>query len=168
MAKTKYQPDFPERAKKLAQEGIIDRDIAKALGISEDTFYEFQKRHLEFSEAVKEGKRRPNQEVEAALFKIAVGYTAQERHVELDAQQKPKKITVIDKVFAPVPVAQIFWLKNRMREKWHDVRQIVAQVSSGVPQLPADTTDEDIEIISANLKRLMPQLFNGRQHAGKN
>jgi hypothetical protein len=57
--------------------------------------------HREFREALKEGKRRPNEEVEAALFKRALGYDTQ-------------------------------------------------------------------EVVVANVKRLMPELFDGKQRAGKN
>jgi hypothetical protein len=32
--KTKYQPDFPERAKKMAEERLLDEQIASQLGIS--------------------------------------------------------------------------------------------------------------------------------------
>jgi hypothetical protein len=166
--KTKYQPDFPERAKKMAEEGLLDDQIAGQLSIDGATYYRYHERYREFREAIKEGKRRPNEEVEAALFKTAIGYTVQERHVELGPDQKPKKITVVDKHIAPVPVSIIFWLKNRMREKWRDVRQIEAQVSPGRPQLPDDMKEEDFEVVTANLKRLMPELFDGKQRAGKN
>lgn len=50
-----------------------------------------------------------------------------------------------------------------MREKWRDVRRIEAQVGAGAPQIPEDTSQEDLEVISANLKRLMPELFDGKQ-----
>jgi hypothetical protein len=166
--KTKYQPDFPERAKKMAEEGLLDEQIWEQLGIGKVAFYDYQNTHPNFANALKEGKRKPNEEVEATLFKSAVGYTVQERHVELDAQQKPKKIIVIDKHVPGNVVAQIFWLKNRMRERWRDVREITAQVTGGPPQLPEDMPDEELEIVTANLKRLMPNLFNGKQHAGKN
>lgn len=92
----------------------------------------------------------------------------QERHVELGADQKPKKITVIDKHVQPNVVGIIFWLKNRMRERWRDVRQVDAQVNQGPPQLPEDMPDEELDLVTENLRRLMPNLFNGKQGAGKN
>ena len=115
--KTKYLPDFPERAKKMAEEGLLDDQIAGQLGGGTAAFYRYQEQHREFREALKEGKRRPNEEVEAALFKSAVGYTVQERHVELGPEQKPRKITVVDRYIQPNTTSQIFWLKNRMRDK---------------------------------------------------
>ena len=76
--KTKYQADFPAKAKKLAKQGLLDGDIAKSLGVSEAVFYEYQKKHPDFLEALKEGKRKPNADVEASLFKVAMGYEVQE------------------------------------------------------------------------------------------
>jgi hypothetical protein len=55
-----------------------------------------------------------------------------------------------------------------MRERWRDARQIEAQLGRGVPQIPADTSDEDLEVITNNLKRLMPELFDNKQQEGKN
>ena len=167
--KTKYQADFPERAKKLAEEGVLDKDIAKALGINQDTLYVWQKRHPEFAEALKEGKRRPNQEVEAALFKAALGGEYQEREAHPDPNdptgQRMKVTKVTQKMMPSNVTAQIFWLKNRMRDKWRDVREIKAEVQTGQPQLPVDMPDEEAEEVAENLRRMMPELFNGgRQH----
>ncbi len=33
--------------------------------------------------------------------------------------------------------------------------------------LPEDMPDEKLEIVTNNLKRLMPELFDGKQRAGK-
>ena len=164
--KTKYQPDFPERARKLAEQGLLDDQIAQQLGIEKSAFYDYQKKHAEFAEALKEGKRRPNEDVEASLFKSAMGFTVQERHVEMDAvTNKAKKVTVTDRFIPPSGAAQIFWLKNRMKEKWRDVREIKADVNTGQPQLPSDMSDEEVDEVAENLKRMMPELFNGKQHA---
>lgn len=170
--KTKYQADFPERAKKLAQDGLLDKDIAKVLGISEDTFYEYQKQHPEFSEALKEGKRKPDEEVEAALFKTALGYEYKEVTavpVGSGEDAKARVVRVVTKQVQPNVVAQIFWLKNRMRQRWRDARQLDATVTPGAPRVDEEIEEEDLAVVTSNLKRLMPDLFNGRQqHAGKN
>jgi len=93
----------------------------------------------------------------------------QERHVELGPDQKPKKITVMDRHVPGNVAAEIFWLKNRMRERWRDIRQIEANVQQGgPPQLPEDISEEDLEVVTSNLKLLMPELFDGKERAGKN
>jgi cell division protein FtsX len=169
--RTKYQPGFPERARKLAEEGLLDEQIARQLGVGTVAFYRYQEQHREFREALKEGKRKPNEEVEAALFKRAVGYETREVTAVPMVQGGESKARVVKVVTKQVPgdvTAQILWLKNRMRERWRDARQIEAQLGRGVPQIPADTSDEDLEVITNNLKRLMPELFDNKQQEGKN
>lgn len=46
--KCKYDESFDTLSEELASEGIMDSAIAKALGISERVFYEYQKRFPQF------------------------------------------------------------------------------------------------------------------------
>ena len=48
MRPTKYEPDFPQRAKQLAREGLTDTQIAEALGVSKVTYYKYQRDYPEF------------------------------------------------------------------------------------------------------------------------
>jgi hypothetical protein len=135
--KTKYRADFPERAKKLAEEELLDEQIWKQLGIKKVAFYDYQKKYPNFANALKEGKRRPNEEVEAARFKRAVGYETQEVIAVPMGSGEDAKARVVRIVRKHVPgdvTEQIFWLKNRVREKWRDAREVQAQVSPGVPR----------------------------------
>jgi hypothetical protein len=163
--KTKYQPDFPERAKKMAEEGLLDEQIASQLGIKISTYYLYQKQHIEFLEALKEGKKKPNLEVEASLFKMCTGWTFQERKARPDPMDKTgrrmKVVEVIEKQVLPNVVAQIFWLKNRMPERWRDVRHLDARTNEPVTQLPDNTPDEELEVVLENVKRLMPHVEIG-------
>lgn len=172
MSKTKYQEDFPERAKKLAQEGRTDAEIWKSLGIGKVAFYDYQLKHPNFANALKEGKVKPNEEVEAALYKTALGYEYKEVTavpVGSGKDAQARVVRVVTKQVQANVVAQIFWLKNRMRERWRDVRQVDATITPGAPQVQDDLEEEDLVVVTSNLKRLMPDIFNGRQqHAGKN
>ena len=69
MAKLKYDEDFPARAEDWARQGLRDEDIAKKLGISKDTFYEYKKMFPDFSDAIKRGKAPIDFEVENKLLK---------------------------------------------------------------------------------------------------
>ena len=76
-----------------ARDGLTDEQIAKNMCISPSTLYEWKKKYSEISESLKEGKEIADYLVENALFKNALeGNTT----------------------------AQIFWLKNRKRDKWRD------------------------------------------------
>jgi len=122
MAKLKYVKDFTARAEGLAREGMIDEEIAAALGISTASYYNYQKKHVEFLEAIKRGKAPVDFKVENALLKRAMGYEYEETTVEYDAaiegkKATPKKIKKITKRVIPDVAACIFWLKNRKPKK---------------------------------------------------
>lgn len=97
MAKSKWEQvkDKLILVEGWAREGLNNEQIAEKLEINPDTLYQYQKKHPEFSEALKRGKEIVDYEVENALLKNAL----------------EGNIT-----------AQIFWLKNRKPNKWKDKR----------------------------------------------
>ena len=98
-----------------ARSGLTDEQIAKNIGIATSTFYEWKKKELEFSEALKKGKEVIDFEVENALLKRALGYEYEEETYENGILTKKVK-----KHVAPDTTAQIFWLKNRKPNNWKD------------------------------------------------
>ena len=95
--KSKYG-DFVDRkglvlVRGWARDGLTDVQIAKNIGITTSTLYEWKNKYSDFSEALKESKEVADFEVESALFKKA----------------KMGDVT-----------AQIFWLKNRKPKQWRD------------------------------------------------
>lgn len=102
-----------------ARDGLTDEQIAKNIGIATSTFYEWKKKEIEFSEALKKGKEVVDFEVENALLKKALGYT-----ITLNKQKVTKDGDVVDITeevhVPPDTTAQIFWLKNRKPNTWKD------------------------------------------------
>ena len=97
MAGGKYQkwlePDNLILLEGWARDGLTDEQIAKNMGVSASTLYEWKKRFLEISESLKKGKEVVDYEVENALLKSALeGNTT----------------------------AQIYWLNNRKPDKWRN------------------------------------------------
>ena len=97
MAKGKYEKWLKEENLLLlegwARDGLTDEQIAKNIGITVSTFYEWKKKYSEISESLKKGKEVVDYEVENALLSSALGGNR---------------------------TAQIFWLKNRRPDKWRD------------------------------------------------
>lgn len=128
--KEKYEDTFPLLAQDYARRGLIDKQIAKKLGISEPTYYEYQKKYPEFLKAIKKGKAPVDVEVENALLKRAKGYEYEEIHTEYrpkgktDEKAKPSLIKRIIKQVVPDVTAQIFWLKNRRPKVWKDKHDV--------------------------------------------
>lgn len=121
-----------------ARAGLADEQIAHNMGISPSTYYVWKEKYSEISEAIKKGKEVSDYEVESALFKSATGFKQTLRKPmklkeEKQIQGKGKVVTerveyVEEEIFiAPNTVAQIFWLKNRMPDKWRDKPVVAVQ-----------------------------------------
>ncbi len=133
MAKLKYDDTFPLQAEDMARKGLIDKQIANNLGISEGTLYDYQKKYPEFLKALKRGKAPVDVEVENALLKRALGFEYEEIHTEYrippgetepDVKAKPYSIRRVKKFVVPDTTAIIFWLKNRRKDAWRDIRDL--------------------------------------------
>lgn len=112
-----------------ARNGLTDLDIAKNMGITQSTLYDWKKKYPAFSEALKRGKEVVDIIVENALLKRALGYSYKETTRELVVNKSTGvsglKITkVVEKEVVPDVTAQIFWLKNRKPADWRDKSQV--------------------------------------------
>lgn len=138
MAKPKYDTNVKPKlflVQMWARDGLTDEQIAKKLGISKASFYNYQKEHIEFFDALKKGKEVSDYEVENALFKKALGYTVTVKKafkvkevIVKDGERKEReRIEYADEeVHIPADTtAQIYWLNNRKPEKWRNKQEIV-------------------------------------------
>ena len=119
-----------------ARDGLTDLQIAGKMGITTQTFYDWQRRFPSFSDAIKKGKAPVDIQVENALLKRALGYIATETIEEVyqAGQGEDKRIlsSHIRKITKEVPPdvgAIVFWLKNRRPGRWRD--KIEAAPDSG-------------------------------------
>lgn len=145
MAKGKYAEWCKDPDKKLllsgwARDGNTDEEIAKKIGISRSTLAEWKKKYPDISDALKKGKEIVDTEVEDSLLKRAKGYTISVKKTfklkktEYDKSGKKVKEEEVlevgeDEIHIPADVtAMIFWLKNRLPEKWKDRRFSVADL----------------------------------------
>ena len=126
MAKGKYEywltPEGLLKLEAWARDGLIDEQIAKNMGITPSTLYEWKKNYSEISESLKKGKAVVDIQVENALLKRALGYSYKE--IKEEKTVDGKRVTVTTKEVVPDTTAQIFWLKNRRPERWRDKQDI--------------------------------------------
>lgn len=113
-----------------AKAGLSDEQIAKNIGVTTTTFYEWKKKYADFTEALKKGKEVSDFEVENALFKSAIGYEYEERKEiqEVVDGVMRKKVEITRKRVHPNATSAIFWLKNRKPADWRDRREVDANV----------------------------------------
>lgn len=126
MAKGKYEywlsPDGLLKLEAWARDGLTDEQIAHNMGVSTATLYNYKRDHLEILEALKKGKEVVDIQVENALLKRALGYSYEEKKVEVS--EEGTKVTKTIKEVVPDTTAQIFWLKNRRPDRWRDKQDI--------------------------------------------
>jgi hypothetical protein len=114
-----------------ARDGLTDEQIAHNMGIRTSTLYEWKKKYSEISESLKKGKEIIDIQVENALLKKALGIketvkkaikVKEVKYNEGKRVSEKEHIEYVDEeVFIPPDTtAQIFWLKNRVPDKWRD------------------------------------------------
>lgn len=115
-----------------AREGLTDKQIAEnKIGISERTFCKWKNKYPSIRSALKKGKLPVDYEVEKATLKMALGYkmtlkkpikVKTVKQLANKGRIEEERIEYVDEEIyvQPNSVNQIFWLKNRMPDKWRD------------------------------------------------
>ena len=113
-----------DKVERLAAQGLGPTQIARALGVSWDTYNKNKKRSSELSEAIKRGEAEGLAEVTNALFSSAQGGNV---------------------------TAQIFYLKNRDTENWMDRVETnhTLSIGSALDNARLRTLDAPVKIIEA-------------------
>ena len=133
MAKGKYQrwltPEGLLQIQGWARDGFTDEEIARKMGVTRKTLYEWMNKYGDICDAIKRNKEVADREVEQALFRKATGYkikevTRERRINPLTREPELVVIKEIEKDVAPDTAAQVFWLKNRKPEVWRDKREV--------------------------------------------
>src|SRR3990167_3827178 len=101
----------------LAGLGLTDKQMILVIGVAESTF-NLWKKDPKFSESLKAGKTKADNQVVKSLYERAKGYS----HPEIICFQHRGRIITkeIIKHYPPDPTSLIFWLKNRDKENWRD------------------------------------------------
>lgn len=163
MGKCKYETHVApnlDRIAKWAELGASQSEIARKLKLGVSTFKLYLSRgekgeepYTELAEVMKSACEIPDDEVESAMYKSALGYTAKvAKHYKLkkvsydpDTGKKmfeeEELVEAFDEVHVPANVtAQMFWLANRRPDRWRYKPEPVdgdADEGTGVVELPA-------------------------------
>lgn len=118
-----YDPTMNEQATKLALLGLTDEEMATYFGVTPQTFYNWQKAHIAFFEAVQEGKVKADAEVAHSLYKKATGITYQVERLRKnkDGDSEVFKLSVYE---PPDTAAMKQWLANRRRGNWSETQKV--------------------------------------------
>lgn len=127
-----FKPEYVEQARKLAELGATDREAADFFEVAESTLYLWKHTHPEFSEALKVGKDAADARVEQSLYRRALGYTHDAEKIAVNAQGEITKVPFTEH-YPPDTTAAIFWLKNRKRDEWRDIKASEVSGPNGGP-----------------------------------
>lgn len=132
--------------KSMVRKGWTNDEIADYIGITQSTFYEWQKKHPEFSEVLKEPKEYCVAKVENAVFARATGIeqTIHEKETVTVEKDGKKTVTTTEKdgvcYYPPDTRAAIFYLTNRAGKDWKQKQQTEI---TGRMSIDADVNIED-------------------------
>lgn len=138
---TKYEPTMCAAVRNYATLGATEQQIAKFLGVDRSTIVVWKAQHEDFAAAMAEGKEIADDQVELSLFRRANGY----RHLAFKMFLHEGRVITKRYVehYPPDTTACIFWLKNRRREQWRDVREHDFKGKASLEQLVAGATAEE-------------------------
>ena len=156
---TKYRADFVRQVKSLAQLGATDREIAEFLQIDVATLYRWKLEHSKFCDAIKMAKVPANDRVERSLFNRAVGYSFESEKIFCQ-EGLVTRVPIVEHV-PPDTTAQIFFLKNRLREQYKDRHEI-----GTAPGEPIEILDPrpPAELVGPYFERLAKLAAERRAH----
>ena len=141
MSRSKYETNvlpFLDKISEWAKQGATGKEIAKKLGIAYSSFKLYlakaesgDEAYSALSACYRQACVVADDEVEAALFKLACGYTVslqktfKVRRVEYDPEtgrriaEYEELVTGQDEAHVAANAqAQMFWLANRRRDRW--------------------------------------------------
>lgn len=116
-----------------ARKGLTNDQIAKNIGVNRDTLYTWMKKYPDISDALKNGRRPLDVEIENALIKKALGFTEDELTEDVSIDPDGNKTVHrrrTNKVFAPDTAAAIFYLKNRAADRYTDRPKTPEEIES--------------------------------------
>lgn len=136
---TDYKPEYAKQAEKLCRLAATDIEIADFFNVDVRTIYRWKEAHEEFCQSLKTGKEIADERVERSLFARATGY----EHDEVDIRVINGEVvqTPIRKYYPPDTTAGIFWLKNRRKDQWREIKAVELTGANGGPVETKQTLD---------------------------
>lgn len=100
---------------------MTEEQIAKRLGISIASFWNYKREYKELQKALIEAKRDYSEELKSALKKRAKGYEYEEEKITIkDDNGKPVKIIERYKKYSHADVGAIHLLLKNIDKTWHN------------------------------------------------
>lgn len=135
-----YSDEILPKVEQLAKSGLNNNQIAAALCIGTRTFYEWRDKYPQFAHSLKKYRGVADIMVENALFQSAIGqnFTEVKKERRFNKESKQYEIVITEELTKHIPgnaTAQIFYLKNRMPERYKDRVETVHDIGGRLEQM---------------------------------
>ena len=157
--KSKFKQTMLREVYNYAVLGATDKQISDLIGVQVSTFDKWKASNPKLADTLERGKCQADALVEQALYHKAIGYS----HPDIQYFNYRGRIIAqpCTKHYPPDTTAQIFWLKNRRRERWAEVSELHMKHSGSIglrkiEDIPiAQLTPEEQEVLfTLNMKQL--------------
>lgn len=128
---SEYEDAYAEQAKKIAELGATDQEVADFFDVDVRTIYRWKHDYPEFCQALKVGKEVADERVERSLYQKAIGYEQDEVKIFMPGGATEPVYAPFRAKVAPDTTAAIFWLKNRRSKEWRDKQDLDLSSSDG-------------------------------------
>jgi transposase-like protein len=122
----------PAIVAQLCRDGHTLKEVAKIIGVTTKTIWQWSQDHPEFCNALEESRAKGDGEVAASLFRSACGYEYDEVEQAVDGNGK-KRVRRVRRHVPPDVTACKFWLANRQPDVWRERHQHEVSGPGGGP-----------------------------------
>ncbi len=138
------------RSYKLSLLGLTNMEIAVALGVSTECFNIWQNKYPALADALIQGREVASANVAQSLYKRAVGFSVEVEEVRTVG--KELQTVKYKKYFPPSVQAAMYWLNNRDKNRWGNVKKhehggtINHNMTGAIPVDLSDLTVEELKL----------------------
>lgn len=125
-----YSDEILPKVEELASKGLNNAQIADALLIGNKTFYEWRQKYPQFAHALAKYRGVADIMVENALYANAVGFEYQEQQGTAMG-----KVVTVKKFKTGDTRAQIFYLTNRMPDRYKNKVETTVGITQDISQM---------------------------------
>jgi len=150
-----------KRSYKLSLLGLTNAEIALALNIPNNQFGQWQTQYPVLAQALAQGREVASANVAQSLYKRAVGYSVEVEEVR--TVDKDLQTVKYKKYFPPSVQAAMYWLNNRDKNRWGNVKKlehggtINHNMTGAIPVDLSDLTVEELKLAAKLGMKLVDQ-----------
>lgn len=134
---SKYRAEFARMARVFCGgRGATDAQLAELFDVTETTVNNWKREHPAFRKAL-EAKGYADEEVVESLFRGAVGYDYEEEVATYDAKRGEWVKTTVLRHEPGNATKQVYWTKNRLRDRFRDKQEIEHEAGESLAALAA-------------------------------